>query len=286
MIQEGDEETCLFARQLVSKLAYHAGLADSLEMHPSLVRLARDLLDIPTPPVPSQFPRKFVGSARLIARSPSGSVFAKLISDAAFETALRARPKYIGAHIETAGDAVRYAVTLGFEDSHATLARELVSLLRSFGRDLEIDDVRLQPSLQKLQFTKLGDLPTLWARPYFPASSGIDYFVLSLGFKGYPMLDRIVAAPGFAEFITGKRWIGARTFALASLDVFLIIVASAEQPTDEDAKEDDADDDDAWAPARSSAGPPVLLSLAGNTPATELGQSALSDLDDDDIEFD
>jgi hypothetical protein len=201
MIRDGSEEASLWARQLVSKLAYHAGLADSLEVHPSLVRLARDLLEDPKPPSPSIFPMKFVGSARLIARAPAGSVFAKLISDTDFDSKLRARPKYIGADLATAGDTVRYAVTLGFDDWHATLGRELVALLRSLGRDVEIDNVRLQPSLWKLQFAKLGDLPSLWARPYFPASSGIDYFVLSLGFKGYPMLDRIVAAPGFAEFI-------------------------------------------------------------------------------------
>jgi hypothetical protein len=238
---------------------------------------------------------KFVGSAKLIAHAPSSSVFAKLISDKEFDRELRAGPKYIGAHVTTSGGMVRYAVTLGFENWHTALAPELVSLLRSLGRDLEIDEVRLQPSLEKLQLTKLGDLSTLWARPYFPASSGIDYFVPSLGFKGYPMLDRIVAAPGFAEFINDKRRIGARTFALASLDVFLIVVASVDEPKEEAAKEEDADDEDAWmVSAQSSTGPAALLSLkglfGGNSPAgaSQLSASQLSasmDLDAGDIEF-
>jgi hypothetical protein len=229
---------------------------------------------------------KFVGSARLIARAPSSSVFAKLISDKDFDKELRAGPKYIGAHITTAGDTVHYAVTLGFDELRAALAPELVLLLRSLGQNVEIDEVRLQPSLQKLQFTKLSDLPTLWARPYFPASSGIDYFVLSLGFKGYPMLDRIIAAPGFAEFIKGKRSIGAQTFALASLDVFLIVVASAEEPMQEDAKEEEADEDDAWAaPAPPSPGRAAVLSLDGNSPAVACQLSPPWDLDSSDLEF-
>jgi hypothetical protein len=73
---------------------------------------------------------------------------------------------------------------------------------------------------------------------------------------------------------------------LASLDVFLIVVASADQPKSDAAKDEDADDEDAWAaPARAPSTPCALLSLGASSPAAAFRDDPLSDLGPSDVEF-